>query len=265
LKATNGFIRYDKMPDDRWTNAGSTNSTDYLGVNFGYQRNVNEVKIYTYDDGQNVRVPQSFNVQYLSGSTWKSVPSQVKTPTTPAANRPNEVTFSTVTTSQLRVVFTPQAGKYVGVTELESWYPQQSAVRIVNKNSGLELGIDGASADFGAAVTQQTADTSLNHQWQLEPAEDGYYKIFNRNSGLVLGIQNMSTTDGAAALQWGDNLTADHLWKVVDAGGGYSKLVNKNSGRVLGISGMSMASGAVALQWSDNGTADHLWTLVAAN
>ena len=61
---------------------------------------------------------------YLSGSTWASIPGQVKTPSAPAANGPNEVTFPSVTTSQIRVVFTPQPGKYVGVTELESWYPR---------------------------------------------------------------------------------------------------------------------------------------------
>lgn len=123
LKAINGFIRYDVIPDDRWTNAGSTNATDYLGLDFGQSRSVTEVKIYTYDNGQNVRVPKSFDVQYLSGSTWASTPGQVKTPSAPAANGPNEVTFPSVTTSQIRVVFTPQSGKYVGVTELESWYP----------------------------------------------------------------------------------------------------------------------------------------------
>jgi hypothetical protein len=124
LKAIDGFIRYDVMPDDRWTNAGSTNATDYLAVTFAQPRPINEVKIYTYDDGQNVRVPASFDVQYLSGTTWASVPGQVKAPAAPAANAPNEVTFPTVTTSQFRVVFTPQPGKYVGVTELESWYPR---------------------------------------------------------------------------------------------------------------------------------------------
>lgn len=61
------------MPDDQWANTGSTNNTDYLGVDFGYQRPVGEVKICTYDDGQNVRAPQSLDVQYLSGSTWTSV------------------------------------------------------------------------------------------------------------------------------------------------------------------------------------------------
>ncbi|TDB69653.1 RICIN domain-containing protein [Micromonospora sp. KC721] len=265
LKATNGYIRYDRTPDDRWTNAGSPNSTDHLGVDFGYQRPVNQVKIYTYDDGQNVRVPVSFDVQYLSGGTWQSVPNQVKTPVTPVANKPNEVKFSTVTTSQLRVVFTPQAGTYVGVTELESWYPVQAPVKIVNKNSNLELGIAGASPSFGAAATQQAADTSLNHQWQLTPAEGGYYKIFNRNSGLVLGINGASTTAGATALQWGDTLTADHLWQVVDVGGGYVKLVNKNSGMALGINNMSTAAGAAAIQWNDSGTDDQRWKLVTAS
>ena len=123
LKAIDGFIRYDAIPDDRWTNAGSTNATDYLGVDFGQARSISEVKIYTYDDGQDIRVPQSFDVQSLSGSTWTSVPGQVKAPAAPVANAPNEVTFPTVTASQIRVVFTPQPGKHVGVTELESWYP----------------------------------------------------------------------------------------------------------------------------------------------
>ncbi|WP_243704532.1 RICIN domain-containing protein [Micromonospora sp. KC723] len=234
-------------------------------MDFGYQRPVNEVKIYTYDDGQNVRVPASFDVQYLSGGTWQSVPNQVKTPTTPVANEPNEVKFSTVTTSQLRVVFTPQAGKYVGVTELESWYPVQAPVKIVNKNSNLELGITGASPSFGGTVTQQAADSSLNHQWQLVPAEGGYYKIFNRNSGLVLGISGASTTAGATALQWGDNLTADHLWQVVDVDGGHVKLVNKNSGLVLGVKDMSTAAGASVVQWNDSGTDDQRWRLVTAS
>jgi hypothetical protein len=123
LKAIDGFIRYDGLPDDRWTNVGSPNATDFLAVDFGQTRPINEVRIYTYDDGQNVRVAQSFDVQYLSGTTWTSVPGQVKTPAAPVANGPNEVTFATLMTSQFRVVFTPQSGKSVGVTELESWYP----------------------------------------------------------------------------------------------------------------------------------------------
>ncbi|MGW0331181.1 MGH1-like glycoside hydrolase domain-containing protein [Streptomyces sp. NPDC003011] len=262
LRATDGWIRYDKIPDNRWTNSGSPNGTDHLGVDFGAPRKINEVTFYTYDDGANIRVPASYTVQYLKDGVWTSVPSQVKSPATPRANNANEVTFPTITTSQFRVVFTPQAGKFVGVTELESWYPQTPPVRIVNKNSNLELGIAGSSIAAGGAVQQQTANTTANHRWTVVPAENGYYKIFNTNSGQVLGIKDASKTAGATALQWGDTLTADHLWSVVDAGGGYCKLVNKNSGLVLGVDGMSTSSGAAVLQWDDTGTADHLWRLV---
>lgn len=263
LWATDGWIRYDKTPDNRWTNAGSTNATDHLGVNFGAARPINEVKLYPYDDGKDVRTPKSYDIQYLVGDTWKSVPGQVKTPAQPRANAANEVKFPTVRTTQFRVVFTAQPGTFVGVTELESWFPERPSVRIVNKNSGLELAIAGASPDYGSAVVQQAADKGPNHQWQLAPAEDGYYKIINQNSGLVLGIDRASKDKGATALQWGDNLTPDHLWSVVDAGGGYSKLVNKNSGLLLGIKDASPAAGVVAMQWDDTGTPDHLWNLIA--
>ncbi|WP_416984432.1 RICIN domain-containing protein [Streptomyces sp. T028] len=167
--------------------------------------------------------------------------------------------------SQFRVVFTPQSGKFVGVTELESWYPETPNVKIINKNSNLELGISGSSIAPGGAAQQQTAGATANHRWKIVPAENGYHKIFNTNSGQVLGIKDASQTAGATALQWGDTLTADHLWSLVDAGGGYCKIVNKNSGMVLGIQNMSTASGAPALQWDDNGTADHLWRIAAAD
>ncbi|KOV74025.1 hypothetical protein ADL01_18205 [Streptomyces sp. NRRL WC-3618] len=265
LRATDGWIRYDKTPDDRWTNSGSPNATDHLGVDFGAPRKINEVKFYTYDDGANIRVPASYTVQYLNNGSWVDVPNQTKSPAAPVANDANEVTFPTVTTSQFRVLFTPQAGKFVGVTELESWYPETPAVKIINKNSNLELGISGSAITPGGAAQQQTADSTANHQWKIVPAENGYYKIFNINSGQVLGVQGASKTAGAIALQWGDNLSSDHLWSVVDAGGGYCKLVNKNSGMVLGVQNMSTASGAPVLQWDDNGSADHLWRIAAAD
>ena len=88
LKAIDGFIRYDVMPDDRWTNAGSPNATDYLTVDFGQQRSINEVKIYTYDDGKNVRVPQSFDVQYLVGQHLDLRPGASQDPHRTGCQRP---------------------------------------------------------------------------------------------------------------------------------------------------------------------------------
>ena len=141
--------------------------------------------------------------------------------------------------------------------------PTSSALydKIVNKNSGLVLGIANASTAVGAQALQWSDSGTADHLWQFVDAGSGYVKIVNKNSGLVLGITNASTAAGAVALQWSDNGTADHLWQIVNAGGGYVKIVNKNSGLVLGITNASTAAGVVALQWSDNGTADHLWQI----
>ncbi len=133
--------------------------------------------------------------------------------------------------------------------------------KIVNKNSGLLLGIKSASTSTGAQALQWSDNGTADHLWQIIDAGGGYVKIVNKNSDLLLGITHESTSAGAIALQWYDNGTPDHLWQIVDAGGGYVKIVNKNSGLLLGITNASTSPGALALQWSDNGTADHLWQI----
>jgi hypothetical protein len=133
--------------------------------------------------------------------------------------------------------------------------------KIVNKNSGLLLGISNESTATGANIIQWSDNGTPDHLWQIVDAGGGYVKIINKNSGLLLGVSNASTSNGANIIQWSDNGTPDHLWQIVDAGGGYVKIINKNSGLLLGISNESTSNGALALQWSDNGTPDHLWQI----
>lgn len=125
-QALDGRIYYDKIPNSRWTNYQSPNANDYLGVNFGSPRLVNEIRAYFYDAHAThgkVRAPASYTAQYWDGSNWMNVPNQVHSPATPAGNDANEITFSQVTTQKVRLVMNNQPGFYVGVTELESWYP----------------------------------------------------------------------------------------------------------------------------------------------
>lgn len=139
-----------------------------------------------------------------------------------------------------------------------------SNYKIVNQNSGLALGISGASQTAGAAALQWTDNGTSDHLWHFIPNGGGYYKIENMHSEEILGVNGASKSAGAAVLQWGDNGTTDHLWQFIDAGSGTYKIVNQNSGLVLGISGASQSAGATALQWTDTGASDHLWKLVAA-
>ncbi|HWC80426.1 MAG TPA: NEW3 domain-containing protein [Pseudonocardiaceae bacterium] len=121
--AVDGQVFYDDIPEDtRWTDYGSPNPTDYLGVDFGTAIPVDEIRLYTYDDtghGGAVHTPAAFTAQYWTGTTWADIPKQTDNPATPAANALNQITFPAINTSQVRIVFTKDAGAAVGVTELE--------------------------------------------------------------------------------------------------------------------------------------------------
>ncbi|HTJ72324.1 MAG TPA: RICIN domain-containing protein [Actinospica sp.] len=137
--------------------------------------------------------------------------------------------------------------------------------QLQNVNSGLVLGVNGASTSSGAAALQWTNNGTRDHLWDLVGDGNGYYKIVNENSGLVLGVAGASTSTGAAVEQLTDDGDTGELWSVNSAGSGEYKIVNEKSGLVLGINGASTSSGATALQWTDNGTADHLWKLNSAS
>jgi hypothetical protein len=104
-----------------WGSHGSPNPTDWYEVNLGASRSVDEARLYVRHDraGNRYRPPAAYRVQYWTGSAWADAANQIRTPGTPQANY-NRVTFTAVTTSRLRVVFTHATGSArTGLTELK--------------------------------------------------------------------------------------------------------------------------------------------------
>ena len=69
---------------------------------------VNEAWVYFKDSrpaNGTYRAPSSYQIQFLNGSTWTTVSSQVKTPASPVGNF-NKVTFTPVTAQRVRVLMT---------------------------------------------------------------------------------------------------------------------------------------------------------------
>lgn len=262
--AVDGRKTYLDGVNTRWTSYQSTNPSDSFGVNFGHITSVDAVRLFFYDDGGGVRVPQSYDLQSWNGSTWVTVPNQKRSPAAPEGNAINEVTFPALTTNQLRVV-APNRGGGVGwgLSELEVW--AKPTLFIVNKNSGLMLAVNNGSLNDSALVQQYHDSNTRDHLWTLMPAGGGLYKIKNLNSNLLLGVDGMSTANSAKAVQFHDNGTADHLWQLISMGDGWFKIKNKNSGRFLGVDGMSTADSANVVQFDDNGSADHFWRLQPSN
>ncbi|OLF16753.1 MGH1-like glycoside hydrolase domain-containing protein [Actinophytocola xanthii] len=127
--AVDGRIYYDDVPHSRWTNYGSPNGSDHLGVDFGVPTPVSDLRLHLYDDGGGVQTPAGYRLEYWDGATWREVPAQQRVPAVPAGNALNRVTFPSVTTSRIRVVFTNPPGARVGVTELGAWRVQRVGSR----------------------------------------------------------------------------------------------------------------------------------------
>ena len=110
-------------PVNRWTTVGSPNAGDSVEVDFGVARPVETVKLYLLDDsdGNPVRAPESYALEFWDGSAWKQVPGQRRTPAVPVGHRPNVIDFPVLSTGRLRAVLSPRAGSAVGLTEFEAW------------------------------------------------------------------------------------------------------------------------------------------------
>lgn len=126
-----GKVFYSEVPENtRWTNYGSPNPSDFYGVDFGAPTPVGDIRWHGYDDGGGVRPAAAYSLQYWTGSAWQEIPGQVREQASPVGNGVNRVTFPTLTTSKIRLVFTNPPGAFVGVTELQSWTPSSPDARI---------------------------------------------------------------------------------------------------------------------------------------
>ncbi|MEA5360795.1 LamG-like jellyroll fold domain-containing protein [Amycolatopsis sp., V23-08] len=125
--AVDGKVWYNEVPENtRWTNYASPNANDFYGVDFGAPTPVGDLRWNGYDDGGGVKPAAAYRLEYWTGSAWQEVREQAS----PAGNGVNRITFPTVTTSKVRLVFTNPPGAFVGVTEFQSWTPSSPDARI---------------------------------------------------------------------------------------------------------------------------------------
>jgi hypothetical protein len=164
--ALDGKVWFTEVPQNtRWTNYASPNAQDYYGVDFGVPTPVTDIRWYGYDDGGGVRPAAAYRVQYWTGAAWQDVPDQARDAAQPVGNGPNRVTFSPVTTTQVRLLFTNPPGAYVGVTEFEAWSTSSGDARVAVG----PVGTDGAVRVDGATPVDVTV-TNATHQRLLHPA-----------------------------------------------------------------------------------------------
>ena len=167
----------------------------------------------------------------------------------PLGNHARVVALPAATTIQITVGLSANApaGKY----------------RLVNRNSGKVIDVNGGSTADGARIIQWTWTGATNQQWTLEPNPDGSYRLRSVSSGKVLHSAGGSA-QGAALTQSTDTSSDNQWWKLVPAStSGYHRLVNVRNGWCADVSGASTADGGSVIQWSPGTGANQEWQLIA--
>ncbi len=121
-RLNDGVAWYLNAPPNRWTTEGSPNKSDTLVMNFGAVRPVSSLKLYFLDDGDTLRPPKDYEVEYWKDGTWLKVPASTKYPRQPEGLRPNIVSFAApVSAEKFRFTFIHNPGSFTGLSEIEAW------------------------------------------------------------------------------------------------------------------------------------------------
>ena len=80
---------------------------------------LNRAEVYLFDDNQGIDLPASWKLQYWNGSAYVDVAGASGYPV--AANQYNNVTFTAVSTTRLRVALTSAASFSVGLLEVKAF------------------------------------------------------------------------------------------------------------------------------------------------
>jgi hypothetical protein len=98
-----------------WSQSGQ----QWAELQWSAAQNISRAQVYFFDDNQGIDVPSSWNLQYWNGSAYVAVPGASGYPI--AANQYNTVTFTSVSTTRLRVVLNSTGTSSVGLLEVKAF------------------------------------------------------------------------------------------------------------------------------------------------
>ncbi len=195
--AVDGKVWFNEVPENtRWTNYSSPNKQDYYGVDFGVPTDVSDIRFYGYDDGGGVRPAAGYTAQYWTGTAWAKVANQAHTPLVPVGNGLNRITFPSVLTSKIRLLFDNPAGAFVGVTELQSWRTSSTAAAVsINDGAAVSV-LPGKTITVNTTVT--ATGKPLRQVDVLLRAPDGWTVTpVGKASAASIGARKVLTTSWA--------------------------------------------------------------------
>ncbi|KAB8166965.1 hypothetical protein FH609_011170 [Streptomyces sp. 3MP-14] len=129
LSAFDGASLYDDDLDfAKWSTRGSPNQQDWISVDFGAERTLDEARVAVYQDA-GIAPPEGLRLERWDGQGWvelaEAAPEEI------VGDDAVSLRFDPVTTSRLRLVL-PEGSGPVGISELEAWGPAEQWNEPVN-------------------------------------------------------------------------------------------------------------------------------------
>lgn len=137
--------------------------------------------------------------------------------------------------------------------------------RIVCRQSGKCLDIEGKDTGNGANIVQWQSNGGDNQAWTLTKNSDGSYTIKSVLSGKVIDVDGNSKEDGGNIHVWDNKNQDNQKWWLEDVGDGYFSIIGKESGKCLDVEDRSLDNGAEILQWTYNGQSNQQWKFEEVN
>ncbi len=148
--ALDGQYWYLESPGNRWTNTGSQESTDWIGIDFGIERCIEEVVAYFLDDGPtgSVRPPTSYALEFWRDGDWHTAEILEAKPPMVVGRAANRLKLSPVATTRMRLTVPrdPEHTTTWGVSEFEAW--GRSSLPIPHPPRAANLALNDGGLEF---------------------------------------------------------------------------------------------------------------------
>lgn len=128
-KLVDGNYWYHRDPPNRWTCAGSEREEDWVELDFGCERQIQEIVLYYLEDNGEIVPPQKERIFYLRDREWAPLQIERRTPERPTGRRANRLAVD-VTTRGLRLAFKHALRGRAGLTEIEAWGPMDESATV---------------------------------------------------------------------------------------------------------------------------------------
>ncbi|WP_115560546.1 Ig-like domain-containing protein [Xanthomonas arboricola] len=195
-----------------WGTAGSPSASDWIALDLGRPRQVDQVVLYFYRSsspgGQQhgfasgtypgYAAPWIYVVQYQDGAgNWKTVPGQVRDAAIAVGNR-NRVRFPALRTQALRVLVTHAGSVRTGIKEVQVFDSGLAAPAFAGNAppqvQAWQLDDAGAGADGAAMVNGRVGDDGLPNvalqvRWQMLQGPEGGDAVFADPAALQTAVR----------------------------------------------------------------------------